>query len=114
MRKREIKGNFKKNCSKCNGLLEVNRLGKSRYCLKCHNSYMKKTRKKHSELTEEQKLKANCKSYLNTYLRRGKIIKTPCVNCSSLLVQAHHEDYSKPLKVIWLCRKCHLELHKNI
>lgn len=26
-------------------------------------------------------------------------------------LQAHHEDYSKPLDVRWACRKCHLESH---
>ena len=26
-------------------------------------------------------------------------------------VQAHHEDYTKPLEVIWLCRSCHKRVH---
>lgn len=103
----------KDTCSKCNNLLEVNRINKQRYCLSCHNKYMRDTRPKHSELSELQKLKANCRSYLNQYLKRGKIIKLPCNICGDIKSQAHHDDYSKPLDVTWLCRTHHLELHNN-
>jgi len=27
--------------------------------------------------------------------------------------EKHHPDYSKPLEIIWLCRKHHKELHNN-
>lgn len=101
----------KKTCSKCSNNLEETRLNQ-RYCLSCHNEYMRKHRKKHKDLTELQRLKANCRSYLNTYLKRGKIFKQSCY-CGCEIVEAHHEDYSKPLEVIWLCRECHLELHKE-
>lgn len=38
----------------------------------------------------------------------GKIVKTPCQVCGSeFYVHGHHEDYSKPLDVIWLCARCH-------
>lgn len=113
MKQNNKKREFKTTCSKCSNDLEANRVGKARYCLSCHNDYMKTNRKKHSELTEEQKLKANCRSYLNVYLKRGKIIKGNCIKCNSTeKVEAHHHDYTKPLDVIWLCRICHLNEHK--
>ncbi len=99
-----------KICSKCSEPIEESREGQ-RYCKGCHNNHAKETRKKHSELTELQKLKANCRSYLNVYLKRGKIIKEPCLICGSENVEAHHEDYNKPLEVIWLCREHHLKIY---
>ena len=40
-------------------------------------------------------------------VRGGKLIKQPFEVCGSLRVEKHHDDYSKPLKVRWLCRKHH-------
>lgn len=35
-----------------------------------------------------------------------------CARCrENCKPQAHHKDYSKPLDVMWLCRKCHRERH---
>ena len=75
--------------------------------------YMRKNRPKHSELTDEQRKKANCRSYTNEYVRRGKIIKQPCSVCGAINSEAHHIDYSKPLLIEWLCRKHHLEHHSK-
>jgi ribosomal protein S27AE len=99
-----------RQCSKCGGDLGT-RYKKQRYCKKCHAENMRQNRPKHSELTEEARKKATARAYLNTYLRRGKIERKPCSKCGDLNSQGHHEDYNKPLDVIWLCRKHHLELH---
>jgi hypothetical protein len=37
-----------------------------------------------------------------------------CVKCGDENSQMHHEDYDKPLEVIWVCRPCHLKLHNEI
>ena len=40
------------------------------------------------------------------------LIKQPCEVCNSTKnIHAHHEDYAKPLDVIWLCRTHHDDLH---
>lgn len=36
-------------------------------------------------------------------LKVGRIVRQPCEMCGSEDVHAHHEDYSKPLNVRWLC-----------
>jgi hypothetical protein len=43
-------------------------------------------------------------------IRRGEMRRPDaCQDCgrTDLKVCAHHEDYSKPLEVQWLCRPCH-------
>lgn len=62
------------------------------------------------KLTPLQRLKDNCRSYAGVYKRRGKIEKMPC-KCGNPNTEMHHPDYTQPLKVEWLCRDCHLELH---
>jgi hypothetical protein len=40
---------------------------------------------------------------------------SPCKNCGSVIgVHAHHDDYSKPLDVMWLCPLHHKERHKEL
>jgi hypothetical protein len=45
-------------------------------------------------------------------LKRGDLVKQPCRDCGSPNVQAHHEDYNRPLEVVWLCRKHHAQADK--
>lgn len=49
-------------------------------------------------------------------VRSGFLVKpVKCENCGvaadGLDLHGHHEDYSKPLDVVWLCRGCHQERH---
>lgn len=44
-------------------------------------------------------------------LEAGRLIRCPCEVCGAPKVDAHHDDYSKPLEVRWLCRPHHVEHH---
>lgn len=47
-------------------------------------------------------------------LASGKLVRGPCAVCGSQDTHGHHEDYSKPLDVIWLCPTHHGERHREI
>lgn len=46
-------------------------------------------------------------------IRTGRLIRKPCEVCGAAKAQAHHDDYSKPLDVRWLCTTHHAEWHKH-
>jgi hypothetical protein len=50
---------------------------------------------------------------LHGAIRYGKMVKPEiCENCGlKKKLSAHHEDYSKPLDVNWLCYSCHKLKH---
>lgn len=47
-------------------------------------------------------------------LSRGWLVKQPCEICGSLKSEAHHEDYSMPLLVRWLCRQDHKNVERGV
>lgn len=55
-------------------------------------------------------------SCLRRALKKGLLKKRPCEvpDCGLEKVHAHHQDYSKPLEVIWLCPRHHKWLHYGL
>lgn len=63
--------------------------------------------------------KAKARRELNLAVHRGKLAKpSQCERCraktTSRSLHGHHEDYSKPLEVEWLCVSCHAAHHYEI
>lgn len=47
-------------------------------------------------------------------IRSGLLTRQSCGICGAYKTEAHHEDYSKPLDVVWLCKKHHMARHVEI
>lgn len=77
---------------------------KCKYEWRSKNYKGEKTRK-HSKLANIARAK------LNHEINVGRVKRLPCKVCLEKKSHGHHEDYSKPLKVIWLCHKHHQLLH---
>ena len=63
---------------------------------------------------ERNKLKRKAHMLMCTEIRAKRIIRGDCEICGEPDADAHHDDYTKPLDVRWLCKKHHAEHHKNI
>lgn len=65
--------------------------------------------------TAEEKLKHAARSKVLRAIRSGRITKQPCERCGTdAHVHAHHDDYSKPLEIMWLCAQHHKDRHREI
>jgi hypothetical protein len=47
-------------------------------------------------------------------VKNGILQSQPCSRCAHTPAVAHHEDYTKPLEVVWLCRNHHGERHREL
>lgn len=62
--------------------------------------------------SERHPEKKAARKELDKAVRRGEIKRLPCGDCGATKAHAHHEDYSKPLDVMWLCTVCHGKRHR--
>lgn len=59
----------------------------------------------------KEKIKAKDKARWNIPIPDGQICQV--LYCNKPAIQRHHEDYSKPMEVIFVCRECHGELDRQ-
>lgn len=71
-------------------------------------------RAKHNQLTKNQRIKYpekyKARTAVSNAIRDGRLTKMSCCVCGDVNSTAHHEDYSKPLEVVWVCSKHHKEI----
>lgn len=102
-----------KECSKCKEVkalsefnLDKNGIAGVRAQCKVCQYTIQKTRYK------REFYKAQAKEKARDAFRAGKLQKPFfCELCGERKrLDRHHSDYSKPLKIVWVCRKCHSKL----
>ena len=114
-------------CCDCGGLKENRNQG---YCHECRRKSERKNRienkksidfiirERHKVNTRRKndlifKFKKDVHAFTNSATRLGILVKKPCEVCGNIKVDAHHDDYTKPMDVRWLCRKHHNEHHRK-
>ncbi len=58
-----------------------------------------------------EKIKAQ--NAVHDAIKRGKLDRPwVCELCKAeVFIEAHHNDYAKPLEIVWVCAACHKKLH---
>lgn len=64
--------------------------------------------------SKNNRFKRNAHRKLSYEIKIGRVIRMPCEICGNKKSHGHHEDYSKPLDVIWLCSIHHGERHRKV
>ena len=67
-------------------------------------------RKAYDEARDRQKYLA--RGLVRKRIYRGTLTRQPCEKCGLPNGHAHHDDYSKPLEIRWLCPVHHKEVHR--
>jgi hypothetical protein len=67
-----------------------------------------------AKMKAEHPEKIKARQAVANALRDGRLTKEPCHLCGNENSEAHHEDYSRPLDVHWVCQDCHQSMvHKT-
>ena len=62
----------------------------------------------------EDKRRQSAYSKVARAIVKGLLTRAACERCGNAKSLAHHEDYDKPLEVMWLCQPCHKQRHKEL
>jgi len=57
---------------------------------------------------------ASAHHIVNRLIKEKKLKRGSCCLCKQLRAYAHHENYNKPLDIIWLCASCHKKYHLGL
>lgn len=110
-KQRQYNEENKYECSKRSHERYIKNIDKSR--AKSRNHYKKHKKEIIVHVTAYQKQyaeKHRARELVRLAIARGDLIRSEfCESCGNAgCIDSHHEDYSYPLEVRWLCRRCHM------
>lgn len=78
-----------------------------------HESPERREGQRISSLKSKQRYpdKTRARNAVSNAIRDGRLERQACEVCGAPRAQAHHDDYSRPLDVRWLCRDHHEQYH---
>lgn len=63
---------------------------------------------------QEDSRRGRAHSIVARAIKSGEIVRLSCIRCGNEKSIAHHDDYDKPLEIMWLCQPCHKIRHKEL
>lgn len=93
-------------------------------CRQCARERRRRYHERHREREQQRErergrrrngtVEQRARNALGTALRWGNLAKAErCEGCGDNgPLHGHHEDYAKPLEVVWLCVPCHVRCHR--
>ena len=73
----------------------------------------KARRNSHANYRERNPQKYKAQVAVSNALRDRRLVRQACEFCGNQKAEAHHDDYSKPLEVRWLCNAHHRAEHRK-
>ena len=94
---------------------ERKKIYQKQYAQKHYIEYRQKIIEYQKQYAKKYPSKARARGIVKNHIKYGKIKRPTICSCCNRkdVIHAHHEDYSKPLEIIWLCASCHRLLHKR-
>lgn len=78
------------------------------------NKDIPRQRKRQKEYYHRNKHKNHARYLTRKAIKNGDLVRPEmCERGHDGPVFAHHEDYDRPLDIMWLCRKCHTRIHRK-
>lgn len=121
-----------KNCGRCKKEKPLSEFNKDKYsktgyrsqCKECMTAERLRLRDHYKEWRSTDERKSIYRQYRKARYEKDRLkIKArnasrvlkrmPCEVCGNEKVEAHHDDYAKPLNVRWLCQAHHKQWHRD-
>lgn len=109
-------------CKPCHKVRDAKRRGREGDAFRNQSTEAARARKRRYADKQRFPEREAARLAVRRAVSRGEIARrTACESCAASptridgvsAVHAHHDDYSKPLEVRWLCAKCHTAWHRK-
>jgi hypothetical protein len=101
-------------CQRCGKPFEA-RTRRAKICPgRCYRAHEAESSKRARALYSEERRRASVLT--GCAIASGLLVRQPCevCGCGRRKADAHHDDYSRPLEVRWLCRSHHRQHHVRL
>lgn len=103
-----------RKCSQCQITMEISLFARNRTKPLGRDYQCNACTKKLKKWSKPDRYKYLARRKVGRAVHSGRLTRLPCQVCGDVKSEGHHDDYSKPLEVTWLCRIHHVDKHVQL